>query len=92
MLLRASIIIVIIGVGLGIVGALVHGTIDNGVLISSTVSAAMPAFAAAVVLQFVFAVKLPWFPALGDRAGVLRLLAPPRPCRPWPWPPPRSRW
>ena len=34
-------------------------------------SAAMPAFAAAVVLQFLFAVKLPWFPALGDGHGFL---------------------
>ncbi|MFZ2013857.1 MAG: ABC transporter permease [Nocardioides sp.] len=71
LVLLTSIIIVVIGVGLGIIGALSRGTIDNGVLISSTVSAAMPAFAAAVVLQFVFAVKLPWFPALGDGNGLL---------------------
>jgi peptide/nickel transport system permease protein len=71
LVLLTSIVIVVIGVGLGIVGALSHGTIDNGVLISSTMSAAMPAFAAAVVLQFVFAVKLPWFPALGDGHGFL---------------------
>ena len=81
LVLLTSIIIVIIGVGLGIVGALSHGTIDNGVLISSTVSAAMPAFAAAVVLQFVFAVKLPWFPALGDGEGS-SAPAPPHPAGP----------
>ncbi len=69
LVLLTSIIIVVIGVGLGIVGALSHGMIDNSVLISSTMSAAMPAFAAAVVLQFLFAVKLPWFPALGDGQG-----------------------
>ena len=64
-------IIVIVGVGLGIVGALGRGAVDGGVLLTSTVSAALPAFAAAVILQFVFGVILGWFPVLGTGDGVV---------------------
>jgi peptide/nickel transport system permease protein len=64
-----AVIIVAAGVGLGLIGALRPGLVDNGVLLTSTVSAAMPSFAAAVVLQFVFAVQLGWFPALGTGEG-----------------------
>lgn len=64
-------IIVIVGVGLGIVGALGRGSVDGGVLLVSTVSAALPAFAAAVLLQFVFGVMFGWFPVLGTGNGVL---------------------
>ena len=62
-------IIIIVGVGLGIVGALGRGGVDGGVLLVSTVSAALPAFAAAVILQFVFGVVLGWFPVLGTGDG-----------------------
>ena len=64
-------IIIIVGVGLGIVGALGRGAVDGGVLLASTVSAALPAFAAAVILQFVFGVLLGWFPVLGTGNGFL---------------------
>ena len=64
-------IIIIVGVGLGIVGALGRGSVDGGVLLVSTVSAALPAFAAAVILQFVFGVTLGWFPVLGNGDGFL---------------------
>jgi peptide/nickel transport system permease protein len=64
-------IIIIVGVGLGIVGALGRGGVDGGVLLVSTVSAALPAFAAAVILQFVFGVTLGWFPVLGTGDGFL---------------------
>jgi len=62
-------IIIIVGVGLGIVGALGRGGVDGGVLLVSTVSAALPAFAAAVILQFIFGVVLGWFPVLGTGDG-----------------------
>ena len=71
LVLLTSLIIVVAGVGLGILGALSKGSIDGGVLLTSTVSAAMPAFAAAVVLQFLFAVRLGWFPALGGGSGLM---------------------
>jgi peptide/nickel transport system permease protein len=66
-----AIIIVVVGVGLGVVGALGRGAVDGGVLLTSTVSAALPAFAAAVILQFVFGVVLGWFPVLGTGDGFL---------------------
>jgi peptide/nickel transport system permease protein len=64
-------IIIVVGVGLGIVGALGRGAVDGSVLLVSTVSAALPAFAAAVILQFVFGVTLKWFPVLGNGEGFL---------------------
>ena len=69
LVLMTSFIIVLVGVGLGIIGALSHGALDSGVLLSSTVSAALPTFAAAVVLQYIFAVQLGWLPALGSGSG-----------------------
>jgi peptide/nickel transport system permease protein len=66
-----AVIIVIVGVGIGIVGALGRGAIDVGVLFAAAVSAALPAFAAAVILQFVFGVTLGWFPVLGTGDGFL---------------------
>ena len=67
-------IIIMVGVGLGIVGALGRGAVDGGVLLASTVSAALPAFAAAVLLQFLFGVVLGWFPVLGTGEGVVDTL------------------
>ena len=69
LVLFASILIVLFGVSLGIIGALGKGAVDTSVLFASTVSAALPAFAAAVILQFVFGVFLGWFPVLGTGQG-----------------------
>ena len=69
LVLFASILIVMFGVSLGIIGALGRGVVDTGVLFASTVSAALPAFAAAVILQFIFGVYLGWFPVLRTGDG-----------------------
>ncbi len=69
LVLFTSILIIMFGVGLGIIGALGKGAVDTGVLLASTVSAALPAFAAAVILQFVFGVALGWFPVIGTGQG-----------------------
>ena len=71
LVLLSAMIIVVVGVGLGVAGALRRGTVDTGVLLTSTVSAALPAFAAAVILQYVFGVRLGWFPVLGTGSGFL---------------------
>src|SRR5215467_11577968 len=71
LVLLAATIIVVVGVGLGVAGALRRGPVDTGVLLTSTVSAALPAFAAAVILQYVFGVRLGWFPVLGTGTGFL---------------------
>jgi peptide/nickel transport system permease protein len=67
----AAVLIVVVGVGLGILGALGRRWVDTGVLFATTLSAALPSFAAAVILQFVFGVLLGWFPVLGTGHGFL---------------------
>jgi len=67
----ASILILIFGIGLGLLGALRPGWIDGGVIIGTTISAALPSFVAAVVLITVFAVNLGWFPAQYNGTGGL---------------------
>ena len=67
----ASFLILLFGIGLGLLGALRPGKVDTGVIVITAISAALPAFVAAVVLQTVFAVNLGWFPAVGNGAGLV---------------------
>lgn len=71
LVLYSSILIVVFGVGLGLVGGLRPGWIDTSVVVTSAVSAAMPSFVAAIVLIFVFSVGLGWFPSLGSGDGLI---------------------
>ena len=71
LVLYASLIIVILGVGLGVVSGLRPGRLDTTTLVVTAVSAAVPAFIAAIVLILLFAVKLRWFPALGNGTDFL---------------------
>ena len=71
LVLYASVLIVIFGIGLGILGGLKRGVADGFVIVLTTIGAAVPAFVAATLLMFVFAVKLGWFPALGGGDGFL---------------------
>ncbi|MFE3989666.1 ABC transporter permease [Nocardia tengchongensis] len=64
-----SLIIVVAGIGIGILSALKPGLLDTAALLTTTVLAALPSFVAALALISVFAVKLHWFPALGDGVG-----------------------
>ena len=65
LVLLTAAIIVVVGVGLGDRRRARprHGRHRRAVR-ASTVSAALPAFAAALLLQFVFGVMLGWFPVL----------------------------
>ncbi len=65
----ASVLILVLGIGLGLVAGLRRGFTDTGILVITAISAAIPAFVAAIVLILVFAVKLRWFPALGSGQG-----------------------
>jgi peptide/nickel transport system permease protein len=67
----AGLITVLVGVGLGVLGGLRRGAADRGVIVVTTVSAAIPAFVAAIVLILVFAVNLGWFPVMGPGTGFL---------------------
>jgi peptide/nickel transport system permease protein len=71
LVLYASVLIVIFGIGLGIVSGLRRGLADSGTLVITAISAALPAFVAAIVLILVFAVDLGWFPALGNGTDLI---------------------
>ena len=71
LVLYSSLIIVVLGVGLGLVGGLKPGWIDTSVIVTSAISAALPSFVAAIVLTLVFSVSLGWFPSLGTGAGLV---------------------
>lgn len=68
----STLLIAVVGIGAGALGALRRGTrTDKAVLLSVTVGAAVPSFAAAIVLRSVFGVRLGWFPTIGDGSGFL---------------------
>jgi peptide/nickel transport system permease protein len=69
LVLYASILIVVFGVGFGLLAGLRRGVVDGAVITVSTILAAVPSFVAAIVLISVFAVKLGWLPALGNGSG-----------------------
>ncbi len=69
LVLFSSLIIVVVGIGLGLLGGLRRGIVDNVVIVISTLSAAVPSFVASIILLSVFAVNLGWFPALGGGDG-----------------------
>jgi peptide/nickel transport system permease protein len=69
LVLYASVLIVVFGIGLGVLSGLRPGGLDTSTLVVTAVSAAIPAFVAAIALILLFAVKLRWFPALGNGTG-----------------------
>jgi peptide/nickel transport system permease protein len=71
LVLYASILILLLGIGSGVLAGLRRGAVDTSVIAATTVSAAIPSFVAAIVLIAVFAVNLGWFPALGAGDGGL---------------------
>ena len=71
LVLYASLLICVIGIGLGLLAGLRPGWLDTSTLLLTAVSAAIPAFVAAIVLILVFAVQLGWFPALGNGTSFL---------------------
>ena len=71
LVLYASLLIGVLGIGLGLLAGLRPGWLDTSTLVITAVSAAIPAFVAAIVLILVFAVQLGWFPALGNGTGFL---------------------
>jgi peptide/nickel transport system permease protein len=71
LVLYASILVLLLGIGSGLLAGLRRGALDTTVIAATTVSAAIPSFVAAIVLIAVFAVNLGWFPALGSGEGVI---------------------
>jgi peptide/nickel transport system permease protein len=71
LVLYASLLVLVCGVGMGVLGGLRRGWVDTTTVVVSAVSAAVPAFVASIVLILVFAVDLGWFPAYGNGTGFL---------------------
>lgn len=71
LIIYASVLIIVLGVGMGALGALRRGWVDGGVVVVTTISAALPSFVAAVILITVFAVDLSWFPAQFNGSGLV---------------------
>lgn len=69
LVLYASVLILVFGIGMGLVAGLRPGALDTATVVATAVSAAIPAFVAASVLILLFAVKLGWFPAIGGGTG-----------------------
>jgi peptide/nickel transport system permease protein len=69
LVLYSSILIVIVGVGMGLLGGLRPGLVDTSVIVLTSFSAALPSFVAAIVLILFFSVGLGWFPSLGTGSG-----------------------
>jgi peptide/nickel transport system permease protein len=67
----ASVLILVVGVGLGLLAGLRPGWTDALVSLFAGVSVGVPGFVAASVGIAVFAVGLHWFPAFGSEPGVL---------------------
>lgn len=65
----ASVLIVILGVGLGLLSALRPGPVDAVINVAVSTATAIPAFVAAALTVSVFAVGLGWFPSYGLADG-----------------------
>lgn len=66
-----SVLILLLGLGMGLVSALNPGWIDSTVTALVSVATAVPAFVAAYCLIAVFAVRLGWFPSYGLGDGLV---------------------
>jgi peptide/nickel transport system permease protein len=66
----ASVLIVGVGVTLGLAAGIRGGLLDKGILLATVIGQAVPSFVAAIVLIWLFAVQLGWFPAIGSGVGL----------------------
>lgn len=66
----AYVLTMILGIGLGVVAALRRRTVfDRGIVGATVVALSTPAFVSGVLLLYLFAIVVPWFPAFGRGEG-----------------------
>jgi peptide/nickel transport system permease protein len=65
----AALLILVFGIALGLVAALRKGHTDTVILATTSVGTATPSIVAAIVLIWIFTLKLGWLPALGGGSG-----------------------
>ncbi|SEM51175.1 ABC transporter permease [Streptacidiphilus jiangxiensis] len=70
----ALLLVVVIGLALGWIGAVRGGMTDSSILVTTTLAVGTPSFVAAVLLQGLFSVKLGWFPSSGSGTGFAGML------------------
>src|SRR5689334_23110648 len=67
----AAILILIFGVAFGVLAGVAGKAVDGALTVTTTVLMAAPAFVAAILLIWIFATKLSWFPVYGSGDGGL---------------------
>lgn len=65
----AGVLILLLGVGIGVASALFGRTVKLFSTVSTTLLMAVPTFVSAIVLIWLFATKLSWFPVFGSGSG-----------------------
>jgi peptide/nickel transport system permease protein len=65
----AALLILIVGVTAGIVAGVAGRAVDGALTVTTTVLMAAPAFVAAILLIWIFATELSWFPVYGSGTG-----------------------
>lgn len=65
----AGIVMMVLGIGSGVIASLRKGKVDTSILAVTSVGMATPVFVTSLLLVYVFAVKLGWFPASGAGTG-----------------------
>jgi len=75
LVIYASILITVAGVGLGVISALGGRKLDGAIMAVTNVGTSIPTFVAAIVLLEIFSIDLGWFPALGSGSGFAGRLA-----------------
>ncbi|MFF2348799.1 ABC transporter permease [Kitasatospora sp. NPDC058115] len=66
----ALVVVIVVGLVLGRIGAVRGGATDATILVTTTFALGTPSFVAAVLLQGLFGVKLGWFPTSGAGEGL----------------------
>ncbi|MFJ4714362.1 ABC transporter permease [Streptomyces sp. NPDC088785] len=74
LLALSTMLVVVVGVTLGTLGAVRRGPVDTAVGIATSTAVATPSFVAAIALLSVFSLRLGWFPTLGAGDGALDTL------------------
>ncbi|MEV0323598.1 ABC transporter permease [Streptomyces sp. NPDC050658] len=70
LVLYATVLFVVLGVGAGILAAVKRSTwVDSAVVGGTTLAASVPSFVAAIALVSLFGVQLGWFPVTGSGEG-----------------------
>jgi peptide/nickel transport system permease protein len=65
----ASILILVFGVASGVFAGVAGKVVDGALTVTTTILMAAPAFVAAILLIWIFATKLSWFPVFGSGDG-----------------------